>query len=681
MPRKVLDPQKKVHRKLWNKEDMAKAIKAVQDNVIGLKKASKIFCVPRATLQRLSRLKKLPEEAACTKLGRKPIIPEALEEELVQYLLIMERKFYGLTRQDVRQLAYQLCERNGLKHPFSDGLAGRAWFDHFMNRHKNVLSVLKPAATSFSRANGFNKDAVNHFFDILETEYEKHTYPPDRVFNVDETGVSVVQSKIPRVVGLKGKRQIGALSSAERGSLVTVVCSMSAGGTFVPPLLIFPRKNMTETLMKGSPPGSIGKCHPSGWIQANLFTDWFKHFIQKTKPTENDPILLILDGHNTHTKNIDVVDLARENHISIVSLPPHTTHKLQPLDKSFMGPLKHHYSENIRLWMRHNNRPVGPYDIAELFGKAYLTCQSGAIAVNGFGVTGIFPCNRKIFSEVEFATDTTEAENTAVLQTSKGRSKMINVKSSTDMVLNFHDAGICSTSVGSNQTSTLTSTNSVLLNREPRSSSLETPTRCVTNSHSILHQPCARDLEEAGPSSVCSFTNKNKSTGNVVSPKDIWPIPKPKRKINNKGPKPAKAALITSSPYRIALLEAGNKCSNVGKEKKDFKQVKNLTTAIKSKGIKNKPSMKSCKRKLVLSTEESEKESTYSDIDSGESVLDTPFGVTKPDQDDAACLFCESLFSNDSKGELWVKCMICEMWAHNECAGCEKDYYVCDFCK
>lgn len=106
---------------------------------------------------------------------------------------------------------------------------------------------------------------------------------------------------------------MGALSSAERGSLVTV---MSAGGTFIPPMLIFPRKNMTHLLMKGAPPGAIGRCHPSGWIQSNLFTDWLRHFIEKTKPTKEDPVLLILDGHNSHTKNIDIVNVARDNIIS-----------------------------------------------------------------------------------------------------------------------------------------------------------------------------------------------------------------------------------------------------------------------------------------------------------------------------------------------------------------------------
>lgn len=218
---------------------MISAINAISENKMGFLKASKEFSVPRTTLQRLVHLGLSPEEAVYRKLGRKPIMSSEMEDELVQYLLTMEHKFYGLTRDDVWRLAFQLCKRNGADHPFtSDGVAGRAWFDLFLNRHKDVLTILKPTATSYSSANGFNKDAVHSFFDILESEFEKHAYPADRIFNVDETGISVVQSKVPHVIGLKGKHQVGALSAAERGSLITVVCCMSAGGTFIPPMII-----------------------------------------------------------------------------------------------------------------------------------------------------------------------------------------------------------------------------------------------------------------------------------------------------------------------------------------------------------------------------------------------------------------------------------------------------------
>ncbi|KAK9891808.1 hypothetical protein WA026_016603 [Henosepilachna vigintioctopunctata] len=61
------------------------------------------------------------------------------------------------------------------------------------------------------------------------------------------------------VIGLRGKK-VGSITAAERGSLVKVVSVMSTSGIFFSALLLFPPKNMTQTLMKGAPLGSIGRC-------------------------------------------------------------------------------------------------------------------------------------------------------------------------------------------------------------------------------------------------------------------------------------------------------------------------------------------------------------------------------------------------------------------------------------
>ncbi|GBM73477.1 hypothetical protein AVEN_6801-1 [Araneus ventricosus] len=94
---------------------------------------------------------------------------------------------------------------------------------------------------------------------------------------------------------------------------------------------------MIHVLMRGCPDGAIGRGHPSGWVQNNLFTEWLVHFIEKTCPTEQRTVLLILDGHSSLIRNPNVIDLARENHVTIISLPPHSTHKLEPLNRTFMG--------------------------------------------------------------------------------------------------------------------------------------------------------------------------------------------------------------------------------------------------------------------------------------------------------------------------------------------------------
>ncbi|GBP38960.1 hypothetical protein EVAR_95579_1 [Eumeta japonica] len=170
--------QSKHLRKDWDEEQMVKAIKMVREKKMGTLKVAKTFNVPRTTLQRLTYKTDLtPEEAAATKLGRKTVLGRQLENVLVEYVLTMESKFYGLTRSDLRRMAYMLAKRNNLPNPFQEsGLAGKTWLRLFLKRHKDKLSVRKPTGTSFARAFGFNKDNVNNFFQLLDEIYEKNKY-------------------------------------------------------------------------------------------------------------------------------------------------------------------------------------------------------------------------------------------------------------------------------------------------------------------------------------------------------------------------------------------------------------------------------------------------------------------------------------------------------------------------
>ena len=80
------------------------------------------------------------------------------------------------------------------------------------------------------------------------------------------------------------KKEMASLTSAERGNLITVVICMNATGIYVPPLIMFQRKNMKEELLEGAPVGSILACHSGGWIQTDIFTKWFNHFVYFIKP-------------------------------------------------------------------------------------------------------------------------------------------------------------------------------------------------------------------------------------------------------------------------------------------------------------------------------------------------------------------------------------------------------------
>jgi hypothetical protein len=113
---------------------------------------------------------------------------------------------------------------------------------------------------------------------------------------------------------------------------------------------------MKPELMDGALPGAIS-CHPSGRIQQHIFTQWFQHSLRFSKPTNEDPAVLVFDGHYSHTINLDVTDMARENHVSLACLPPHSTHRMQNV--AFTRPFKTCYTQEIGTWLRdHPGRVV-----------------------------------------------------------------------------------------------------------------------------------------------------------------------------------------------------------------------------------------------------------------------------------------------------------------------------------
>ena len=130
------------------------------------------------------------------------------------------------------------------------------------------------------------------------------------------------------------------------------------------------------------------------------------------KLTKEKPILLLLDGHASHTKNIEVIDYAREHHVILLCTPPHCTHKLQHLDVAFMRPLSTYYSAEVKKLLReHPGRIVTPYQVAKLFGAAYLQAGTMITAINGFRKCGIWPVDRNVFTEADFiAAETTNTD-------------------------------------------------------------------------------------------------------------------------------------------------------------------------------------------------------------------------------------------------------------------------------
>ena len=77
---------------------------------------------------------------------------------------------------------------------------------------------------------------------------------------------------------------------------------MLAAGAFMPAMLIFPRVKENLEFMQDAPSGAWAEFHKTGYMQSDIFTKWFKKFVEFSHATPENPVLLLLDGHATHVK-------------------------------------------------------------------------------------------------------------------------------------------------------------------------------------------------------------------------------------------------------------------------------------------------------------------------------------------------------------------------------------------
>jgi hypothetical protein len=176
------------------------------------------------------------------------------------------------------------------------------------------------------------------FFANLGKVYDKYNFQCQEIYNVDETAVTTVQ-KPTRIIAREGVKQVEAMTAAERGCLVAMALAVSASGNSIPPFFVFPRKNYRGYFIENGPEGSTGSANKSGWMTGDDFLLYMEHFINDTRVTKYRTVLLLLDNHQSYLA-VKVPDLVKENGVVLLSFPPHTSHKLQPLHRSVYGPFK-----------------------------------------------------------------------------------------------------------------------------------------------------------------------------------------------------------------------------------------------------------------------------------------------------------------------------------------------------
>ena len=369
----------------YTQEQVETAVELVKSKQMSLNGASKAFGIPYATLGDKVRGRRPMQPAP------KTVLSEDEEKKLVQWLIELSHRGFGLTKDDVKDMVKTILDARGAKTVLRDNRPGKDWMQAFFKRHPEVVERMGQAlcreravVTKESLAEWFQQ--MKQYLDAMDPSL---LTSPDRIFSADESGFSVYP-KTKKISSRTGAKHVYSITNSTRQQVTVLACS-SAVGQYIPPLLIFPYpRDPCFNALEGFEDALFQKT-PDGLITEEVFLSFLRDvFIPHLG--EKRPVVLFVDGHSSH-HSMAISTLCEENGVILYCLKAHASHLIQPLDQAFFGAIKPAWSEAVRQFHYETGESVTMRTFAQTLKKAWDTTARPELALKGFATSGIYPFN------------------------------------------------------------------------------------------------------------------------------------------------------------------------------------------------------------------------------------------------------------------------------------------------
>lgn len=267
------------------------------------------------------------------------------EDTLAQWFRDNQSNWNPLGHAEIRQLAQAMCAAKGDTRQL-----GNNWFPRFKNRFPG-LKFGRQSTIDRDRLTALDADTANAFFSDFRAKIDSHSIDSQDTWNMDETGF---QMGAPRGHFVLFDPSIGPPLAGATGvrAWVTIIETISMAGILSKPYLIQRGKAPESHWLPSDTnlPNWHFAWQQKGWTDNELGLDWLlKVFLPLTKRGDNWRMLL-LDNHKSHISGEFLYECSRPEHRLVVCfIPPHSSHKLQPLDLGPFSPLSTIFKKNLAL--------------------------------------------------------------------------------------------------------------------------------------------------------------------------------------------------------------------------------------------------------------------------------------------------------------------------------------------
>ena len=328
-----------------------------------------------------------------TAFGRERTLTDEEEASIINYLQYMAGRGFPLNRKNLQVLMFEVLKRRPRPTAINleKGPSDR-FVTNFLKRHGDVLTLRQSHSLESCRAE-VHQGQVDHFYGLLDNMMRSLglKFSPDSIYNMDESGFSgrLVSSK--RVIMPKGARH-AYQSQVSLSGHTTVVQAISASGRTVPPMVIFSGCMPRGDFKAGIPDDWVFKSTDSGFVNTEMFIQWFIDIFLPTVGQKR-PVLLLLDNLSCHW-NPAFLDLAQENKIDLLFFPSHASHLLQPLDVVYFHLLKQKVADLAVSLGYLGCKTLPRLTFPKLLHQAMNQINGASVAAS-FADTGIYPFNNK----------------------------------------------------------------------------------------------------------------------------------------------------------------------------------------------------------------------------------------------------------------------------------------------
>ncbi|PIK37236.1 hypothetical protein BSL78_25928 [Apostichopus japonicus] len=652
----------------YTQEAVNRAVAQIQKGEISFKGASKLYSIPRSTLQ--DKVK--GRSPVVAKSGPSATLTQAEENALVEYIMKMSKIGYGLTKSQLFDEVESIIKEDGRPNPFKDDRPGRDWYMRFLKRHP-ILSERVSENLGKERAM-VSAEKIDTWFQQCEFFLEEVDSSlgilrdDSRIFNADESGFAMCP-KTEKVLAQKGSRNVYQLSTSNRKEITVLVCC-AANGTYVPPLIVYPGTRFRFDPLQGAPTDFCIGRSKSGWMNTEVFYEWlanhFHPFIQDKGLTK--PVILFVDGHKSHV-SLPAATFCAENGIILYCLPPHTSHILQPCDLGLFRTLKEHWNHAIIDFQKQNiGENVTKKTFAAVFSNAWKTATKPKASIGGFKASGLFPWDPNAFDREKLAPSEVFAQaqptpslalpSTSAQSSTRAQIHRPLIPVSTHLT---PSASLPSTSARSLITTTAQIHRPfVPVATQPTPSSVLPAISPQSTTTAHMHRP----LVHASEIPTCK-EGANRRSKNVLDQTYVSPVIKAHIKYPHISQKNAKNAQTTTSTNTLntnwfaisgkAYIEAQKEKEETLKKVQEEKQKR-----------KHDREQKKVERELQVAAKKRKKTTPRPVPAQAES---DEYSENEEEINENECLECGEQFEEESDPNLWMGCEHCGRWLHKTCSG------------